>query len=121
MEKITHLQKSGKQYEIGGAGGGSKLVNHLNTDTNVTIKPNEMHVWGEMTSLTIQLGEIENPNIVNEYMFQFTSPKKENPTSLALPSTIKWYNDYTVPVVNGKIYQASIINNIIVMGSVTLP
>ena len=120
MEKITHLQKNGHQYEIGGAGGGSKLVNHEVSDNNVVIKPNEMDVWGEITSLTIQLGAIENPNIVNEYMFQFTSPKTGNPTSLALPSTIKWYNDYTVPIVNGKIYQASIINNIIVMGSVTV-
>ena len=119
MEKITKLQANGKQYELGAGGGStSKLVKHTSADTDVAIAPNEMHVWDEMASLKIQLAAPTDDTIVNEYMFQFTSPAAA-PTTLTLPATIKWYNDFTVPVLKNKIYQASIINNIIVMGSVS--
>lgn len=89
------------------------LVNHGTADTTFTLTPNAMHVWGEVAQLTLTLGE-PMPNVVNEYAFEFQSPA--TPTSLSLPATLKWYNNYTPTIRAGKRYQASIVNNVIIMG-----
>lgn len=90
-----------------------KLVNHGTADTTFTLTPNAMHVWGEVEQLTLTLGT-PIPNVVNEYSFEFQSP--ETPTNLSLPATLKWYNNYTPTIRDGKRYQASIVNNVIIMG-----
>lgn len=89
------------------------LVNHGTADTTFTLTPNAMHVWGEVAQLTLTLGA-PMPNVVNEYAFEFQSP--ETPTNLSLPATLKWYNNYTPTIRAGKRYQASIVNNVIIMG-----
>lgn len=91
------------------------LVNHGTADTTFTLTPNAMHVWGEVAQLTLTLGE-PMPNVVNEYAFEFQSPV--TPTNLSLPATLKWYNNYTPTIRAGKRYQASIVNNVIIMGEV---
>ena len=91
------------------------LVNHGTADTTFTLTPNAMHVWGEVAQLNLTLGA-PMPNVVNEYAFEFQSPT--TPTNLSLPATLKWYNDYTPTIRAGKRYQASIVNNVIIMGEV---
>lgn len=91
------------------------LVNHGTADTTFVLTPNTMHVWGEVAQLTLTLGA-PMPNVVNEYAFEFQSPA--TPTNLSLPATLKWYNNYTPTIRAGKRYQASIVNNVIIMGEV---
>ena len=91
------------------------LVNHGTADTTFALTPNAMHVWGEVAQLSLTLGA-PMPNVVNEYAFEFQSPA--TPTNLLLPATLKWYNNYTPTIRAGKRYQASIVNNVIIMGEV---
>lgn len=44
-----------------------------NTDTTVTLDPNKLYVFPEMTSLTVTLGTPSDTNVANEYHFFFTS------------------------------------------------
>lgn len=44
-----------------------------NTDTTVTLDPNKLYVFPEMTSLTVTLATPSDPNVANEYHFFFTS------------------------------------------------
>lgn len=94
------------------------LVNHGTADTTFTLTPNAMHVWGEVAQLNLTLGT-PMPNVVNEYAFEFQSPNG-TPTNLSLPATLKWYNDYTPTIRAGKRYQASIVNDVIIMGEVSV-
>ena len=43
------------------------------TDTTITLDPNKLYVFPEMTSLTVTLAEPSNTNVANEYHFFFTS------------------------------------------------
>ncbi len=79
------------------------------TSNSESIKPNKFYIWGEKTSLTITL-EPEIPEVVNEYMFQFTSGS--TPTTLSLPSDIKWVNDELPIIESNYIYQISILNGL---------
>lgn len=91
------------------------LINHGTADTTFTLTPNAMHVWGQVSQLSLTLGT-PIPNVVNEYAFEFQSPA--TPTNLSLPATLKWYNNYTPTIRAGKRYQASIVNDVIIMGEV---
>ena len=93
------------------------LVNHDTADTTFTLTPNAMHVWGEVSQLSLTLGT-PIPNVVNEYAFEFQSPS--TPTNLSLPATLKWCNDYVPSIRAGKKYQASIVNNMIIMVEVSV-
>ena len=93
------------------------LVNHGTADTTFTLTPNAMHVWGEVAQLNLTLGT-PMPNVMNEYAFEFQSPS--TPTNLLLPSTLKWCNDYIPTIRAGKKYQASIVNNMIIMVEVSV-
>lgn len=44
-----------------------------NTDTTVTLEPNKLYIFPEMTSLTVTLGTPSDSNIANEYHFFFIS------------------------------------------------
>jgi hypothetical protein len=83
-------------------------VDHGTEDTIFTLTPNVFHVWGEVSSLDLDLGESVD-GIVNEYLFQFTSG--ETATTLILPDTIKWLH-FSPEIVENTTYQCSIINNI---------
>lgn len=76
-------------------------------NTNVTLNSNEMYVFPEMASLTINLGAA-TPNVTNEYHFLFGSGSV--PTSLVLPYDIKGLGDLKVEP--NKTYEISIQNNI---------
>lgn len=107
--------KKGDPGEKGDTGWLS-LVNHGTSDTTFALTSNAMHVWGEVAQLKLTLGT-PMPNVVNEYAFEFQSPNG-TPTNLSLPATLKWYNNYTPTIRAGKRYQASIVNNVIIMGEV---
>ena len=87
--------------------GAYSLVNHEISDTTFILTPNTFHVWGEVTTLDLDLG-IETEGIANEYLFQFTSGSTA--TSLSLPDSIKWTNEPNIGT--NKIYQISILNGL---------
>jgi hypothetical protein len=77
------------------------------TEATLEITPNIMHVWGEVTALTITLGaEVEGR--ANEYIFQFSSGATA--TTLTLPSTLTWANGEALAPEANKTYQVSIVN-----------
>lgn len=90
-------------------GGAYPLVNHGTDDTTFTLTPNTFHVWTEVTSLDLTLGE-ETDGIVNEFVFQFVSGATA--TTLTLPDTIMWANGEAPSIEANKGYQVSIVNNI---------
>ena len=91
------------------------VVNHGTSDTTFALTPNVLHVWGEVTALTLTLATPADSTIVNEYMFQFTSGSTA--TTLSLPSTVTWV---AAPSINaGATYQVSIVNNLGVIAEFT--
>ena len=78
------------------------------TDTSFTLAPNYKYLFGEKSSLSITLGAIADPNIVNHYMFEFTSGSTA--TTLSLPASVKWTT--TPSIKPNKTYQISIENNL---------
>lgn len=99
--------------EHGGSGGSAEIpiINHGTSDTTLSILPNVFHVWGEVASLTLTLAA-GNSNVVNEYMFQFTSGS--TPTSLSFSSNVSWITGSTIEA--NKTYQVSVLNGLVVMG-----
>lgn len=84
-------------------------VSHGTSDTTFTLTPNVFHVWGEVASLTLTLGD-ETADVANEFLFQFTSGSTA--TTLTLPDTIKWANDSAPTIEANKIYQISILKGL---------
>lgn len=91
---------------------GTSIVNHGTSDTSFSLTPNVFHKWGSVVSLNLLLATPSNTDIVNEYMFEFTSPS--TPTNLTLPNTVRWV---ALPSIEAnKTYQVSIVNNLAVIG-----
>lgn len=82
-------------------------INHGTNDTTFTLPPNQFHVWGEVGSLIITLGEQDSGHI-NEYMFEFISGSTA--TRLSLPTSVQFPDDYEIEA--NKKYQVSIVDNI---------
>ena len=95
----------------GGLGGAYGEVNHGTSDTTFTLTPNKLHIWDEVSSLTLTLGD-ETAGVANEYLFQFTSGATA--TSLTLPNDIKWANDNAPSISENMIYQIRILNGLAV-------
>ena len=76
---------------------------------NLTISPNKLYVWDAVDNLQIKLESPESQDIMNEYIFQFTSG--EVPTILSLPQYIIWANDEVPEPESNYVYQVSIVNN----------
>lgn len=87
-----------------------KVVSISSTETSKTIDANTYYKWGTMTSLTISLNTNVDSGILNEYIFEFVSGS--TPTTLSLPSSIKWLNGLTPLIKANKTYQVSIVNNL---------
>ena len=94
-----------------GESGIAPVTDHGTDDTTFELTPNVLHRWGEVASLTLTLGA-ETPDVVNEYMFQFTSGATA--TQLSLPETVKWTS--TPEIAANTVYQVSIVDNLAVMG-----
>ena len=78
------------------------------------LSPNTLYEFGECSSLTVTLGA-ETSGIVNEYMFEFVSGS--TPTTLSVPSTVKWSGGSAPTIKANKTYQVSIVNNLAVYAS----
>ena len=102
------------------SGGGETSANiprqeMQNTNTTVTLQPNILYVFPEMTTLTITLAVPENQNIANEYHFFFISGS--TPTNLILNDvlsdtySIEANTKYEVSVLEGVAYIKGVSNN----------
>ena len=76
-----------------------------------SISPNKFYKFESVTTLTITFPP-KTPNVLNEYMFQFTSG--ETATVLNMPDSVRWIGDHTIEP--NKTYQVSIVNNLAVIG-----
>lgn len=92
-----------------------KMINCGTSATTISIEPNTLYKWGEVPTLSISLITPEDPSIINEYMFEFVSGSTA--TTLILPDTIRWVNEPSIK--SNQIYQASILNNIGIIVSVS--
>lgn len=83
------------------------------TESEVTIQPNVMNVWGEVTDLTITKGN-DIDGIVNNYMIRFTVSGEGTPDIRFDwdEEEIQWYGGNEIEFVNGNTYEISIVNNI---------
>ena len=104
-----------------GSGGGSAeipIINHIASETVVSIESNKFHIWPEMSSLNITLGTPTDNTIVNEYMIEFVSGSTA--TTLSLPSSVEWAESCgSLSVEANKTYQISIVNNIGLWASIS--
>lgn len=97
-----------------GNDGGLKIVMHNADEHTFVLTPDALHVWPEVTQLHLTFAAAED-GYVGEYAFQFTCPDDAGAT-LELPAGIKWYGGKVVVPEAGKTYQASVVNNVIIMG-----
>lgn len=100
--------------QMGNDGSGLKIVMHNSDENTFVLTPNTLHVWPEVTQLHLTFVAAED-GFVGEYCFQFTCPDDAGAT-LELPAGIKWYGGKVVVPEAGKTYQASVVNNVIIMG-----
>lgn len=97
---------------IGSSSNGTPLIDKTSdASSTFDIEPNKMYMFGERTTLTINLAPGKS-DIVNEYMFQFTSGNVA--TTLNVPLTVTWLEDPDIQT--SSIYQVSIENNLGVIG-----
>ena len=100
--------------QMGNDGSGLKIVMHNSDEHTFVLTPDALHVWPEMEQLHLTFATAED-GYVGEYAFQFTCPDDAG-TTLELPAGIKWYGGRVVVPEAGKVYQASVVNNVIIMG-----
>lgn len=96
-----------------GKDGRIALVNHGTADTTFALTPNTMHVWGEVESLNLSLAPNTEPNILAEYCFQFKVPA--NKATEFQVQGARWANGVVPKLKQGKTYQGSVIDNIIMI------
>ena len=84
-----------------------KVINKGTSDTILSINPNILYVWGEVSALNLQLLPGEE-DTYNNYMFQFESG--DTPTTITINPTVEWAEPLNIKA-NTK-YQVSILNNI---------
>lgn len=113
---LMKAAKEVKQGEKGekGEDGRMKIVMHNADEATFVLTPDALHVWPKVTQLHLTFAAAED-GYVGEYAFQFTCPE-DKATTIELPAGIKWYGGRVVVPEAGKVYQASVVNNIIIMG-----
>lgn len=82
-------------------------VEKTSDDTTVSLDPNTLYVFPEMTSLSISLNAPKDTTIVNEYHFIFESGATA--TTFSLPDNLK-VDAYSIDA--NKIYEVSILESI---------
>jgi hypothetical protein len=86
-------------------------IEKTSSDTLVSLEPNKLYIFPEMTSLEITLGGIVDNSIVQEYKFRFVSGTSA--TTLTLPESVK--GELTIEA--NKIYEVSIVDNLLLSQS----
>lgn len=87
---------------------GIERVEKLSTDTAVTLEPNKLYIFPEMTSLTYTLAEPADASVANEYHFVFKSGSTA--TELVHPSTVNIGN-FSIDA--NKVYEVSILEGLL--------
>lgn len=99
-----------------GVDGRSKEVRHNPTETDVTIRSGEFHVWEVVESLNITLQPASNSPFLDEYGFSFktgrTVPRISLPSNIKLPRTFI--------ILPNHIYTVTIIGTVLEFGSQSL-
>lgn len=114
--KKTSLYLKGQDGRDG-VDGRSKEVRHTNpTDTTVTIRSGEFHVWEEVENLNITLQPAPNSPFLDEYGFSFktgsTAPRISLPSNIKLPRTFI--------ILPNHIYTVTILGTVLEFGSQSL-
>lgn len=113
--KKTDLYVKGQDGR-NGVDGRSKEVRHSPTETDVTIRSGEFHVWEEVESLNITLQPASNSPFLDEYGFSFktgsTVPRISLPSYIKLPRTFI--------ILPNHIYTVTILGTILEFGSQSL-
>lgn len=120
-DRTTGSQKKTSLYVKGqdgrnGVDGRSKEVRHSPTETDVTIRSGEFHVWEEVESLNITLQPASNSPFLDEYGFSFktgsTAPRVSLPSNIKLPRTFI--------ILPNHIYTVTILGTVLEFGSQSL-
>lgn len=120
-DRTTGSQKKTSLYVKGqdgrdGVDGRSKEVRHQPTDTTVTIRSGEFHVWEVVESLNITLQPASNSPFLDEYGFIFktgqTVPRISLPSNIKLPRTFI--------ILPNHIYTVTILGTVLEFGSQSL-
>lgn len=120
-DRTTGSQKKTSLYVKGqdgrdGVDGRSKEVRHQPTETDVTIRSGEFHVWEEVDSLNITLQPASNSPFLDEYGFSFktrsTAPRISLPSNIKLPRTFI--------ILPNHIYTVTILGTVLEFGSQSL-
>ena len=101
----THTYDGSEALAITIETGGIERIEKLSTDTTVTLDPNKLYIFPEMSELTIALEEPSDTGIANEYHFVFQSGATA--TTLSIPDTVKLPSNFSVDA--SKIYEVSIL------------
>lgn len=113
--KKTDLYVKGQDGRDG-VDGRSKEVRHQPTETDVTIRSGEFHVWEVVESLNITLQPASNSPFLDEYGFSFktgsTAPRLSLPSNIKLPRTFI--------ILPNHIYTVTILGTVLEFGIQTL-
>lgn len=83
------------------------------TDTTITIEPNVLNRWGDVTYLNVAFSNKIAVSRENEFKIQFSTPS-DSPAVLILPDTVRWVDDEPLEPEPNMTYQISILNNLAV-------
>lgn len=117
-DRTTGSQKKTSLYVKGrdGIDGRSTEVRHQPTETDVTIRSGEFHVWEEVENLNITLQPNPNSPFLDEYGFSFktgrTVPRLSLPANIKLPRTFI--------ILPNHIYTVTILGTVLEFGSQSL-
>lgn len=114
--KKTDLYVKGQDGRDG-VDGRSKEVRHQPTETDVTIRSGEFHVWEEVESLNITLQPASNSPFLDEYGFSFKTGRSTVPR-ISLPSNIKLPRTFII--LPNHIYTVTILGTVLEFGSQSL-
>lgn len=106
---VTYDGSGTVTIEIPTGDGGSikERIEKASTDTAVTLEPNKLYVFPEMTELDVTLAEITDTSKANEFHFIFQSGTAA--TTFSIPDTIKVPGSFSIEA--NKIYEISILEN----------
>ena len=113
--KKTSLYVKGQDGR-NGIDGRNKEVRHNPTETDVTIRSGEFHVWDEVESLNITLQPASNSPFLDEYGFIFKTG--QTVPRLSLPSNIKLPRTFII--LPNHIYTVTILGTVLEFGSQSL-
>lgn len=82
-----------------------------NTDTTVTLEPNKLYIFPEMSSLTVTLGTPSDTNVANEWHWFFDSGETACVFTLQNQDSSQVYTDAYSIDANMR-YEVSVLNNV---------